>query len=228
MKQYNIEDQLQRKLKERTITPSAEAWNRIAYNRLQQKKKKNRMAWYWSAAAIVIISLGGLLLTVLSNNDAIVIPQQKVVVQPIQPSIIEPAPENIMHQEFKREIILQDKKTNLNTTVAIEKQTSIRQEIKPLNIKSDSEIVKANEVALAINELVLLKGSVTNDEVDSLLHKAQKEIAMERLKNKTLPTNDTALLNEAEKEMEHSFRDKTLKIFNLKFKTIKIAIKEKH
>ncbi|RWW98815.1 hypothetical protein [Flavobacterium cerinum] len=228
MKQYNIEEQLQRKLKERTITPSAEAWNRIAYNRQQQKKKKKRLTWYWTAAAIVIISLGGLLFVVLSNNDTIIIPQQTVVEQPSQPSVIEPAPESIMHQEFKREIILQDKKTNLNTTVAIEKQTSIRQEIKPLNIKPDSETVKANEVALAINELVLLKGSVTNDEVDSLLHKAQKEIAMERLKNKNLPTNDIALLNEAEKEMENSFRDKTLKIFNLKFKTIKIAIKEKH
>jgi len=226
MKQYNIEEQLQRKLKDRAIAPSAEAWGRIAYNRQQQKKKKKYTGWYRAAAAIVIISLGGLL-TTLNDSTTIIMPQQKVVDQKTKPEFIEPAPENTLQQEVKNEVVLQDTKTVISPTSGTENAAPAREEVKTINTVSNAEIVKANEVAIAIHELALAKdGRVTDNEVDSLLHKAQREIAIERLKNKNLPTDDTALLNEAEKEMENSFRDKTLSIFKLKFKTIKIAFKD--
>jgi hypothetical protein len=227
MKQYNIEEQLQRKLKDRAIAPSAEAWGRIAYNRQQQKKKKRYTGWYRAVAAALIISLGGLLLAALSNSTTVEMPQQTVTDQKTKPEVIEPAPENTLQQEVKNEVVLQDTKTVISPTAGTENAAPARQEVKMINTVSNAEIVKANEVAIAIHELALAKdGRVTDNEVDSLLHKAQREIAIERLKNKNLPTDDTALLNEAEKEMENSFRDKTLSIFKLKFKTIKIAFKD--
>lgn len=227
MKQYNIEEQLQRKLKEREITPSAEAWGRIAYNRQQQKKKKSLLGWYWAVAAILIISLGGLLATALKNSDTIEIRQQKVVEQQAKPKVTAPQPENILQQEIRNEIVLQHKKTEINRTAQPEIAPPPRPKLEPVNTLPDAEIAKANEVALALHQLAVANGTVSENEVDSLLHKAQREIAMERLQNKKRPTDDTALLNEVEKEMENSFRDKTLNIFKLKFKTIKIAFKDK-
>jgi len=227
MKQYNIEDQLQRKLKERTITPSAEAWDRISYNRHQQKKKKKHTVWYWTVAAVAVISLSGILLILLNDSNTIITPEQKVVEKQTKPTGIEVIPEKIIQKELKNEIVFQNEKSNINTTSVIEHILIVRQEVKPINMFPNSEIVKANEVAIAIHEIAMIKGKVTDQEVDSLLHKAQREIAIDRLKNKKLPTDDTALLNETEKEMENSFREKTFSIFKLQFKTIKIALKDK-
>ena len=227
MKQYNIEDQLQRKLKERTITPSAEAWDRISYNRHQQKKKKKHTVWYWTVAAVAVISLSGILLILLNDSNTIITPEQKVVEKQTKPTGIKVIPEKIIQKELKNEIVFQNEKSNINTTSVIEHILTVRQEVKPINMFPNSEIVKANEVAIAIHEIAMIKGKVTDQEVDSLLHKAQREIAIDRLKNKNLPTDDTALLNETEKEMENSFREKTFSIFKLQFKTIKIALKDK-
>jgi hypothetical protein len=55
---------------------------------------------------------------------------------------------------------------------------------------------------------------------------AQKQIALERLKSNPNTTDQTALLKEAETEVDVSFREKALNIFKHKFKTIRIAIKD--
>ena len=193
----------------------------------EQKKKKKHTVWYWTVAAVAVISLSGILLILLNDSNTIITPEQKVVEKQTKPTGIKVIPEKIIQKELKNEIVFQNEKSNINTTSVIEHILTVRQEVKPINMFPNSEIVKANEVAIAIHEIAMIKGKVTDQEVDSLLHKAQREIAIDRLKNKNLPTDDTALLNETEKEMENSFREKTFSIFKLQFKTIKIALKDK-
>jgi hypothetical protein len=227
MKHYNIEDQLQRKLRERSITPSAEAWERIAFNRQQQKKKRKAPFWYWVAAALVI-SMGGLVFFFATNTTMPVQPQ--VVIEEAKPVKADAAPEVMEEAIQETEIVSHEVKRPGTELPHAEKSAvitaTVHEKVSPIAALPDPEIVKANEVAIAIHHIAEVKGEVTEHELDSLLKNAQRQIAMEKLKSNNQPTNDTALLNEAEKEMESSFRDKTLSIFKRRFKTIKIALKD--
>lgn len=231
MKQYNLEDQLERKLNERVITPSADAWERIAFNRQQKKRKKDPL-WYWVPVAAVLCI--GLFITLLSHDNDVVVPKETIVIK-----------EN--HQKTKPEIKTQN---NINTipteivSVTTDKPKKIISSPTHTELpKADSEIAvatekfsqesvadfedqKANEVVAAISQIIEKNGPVTNDEIDSLLLKAQREIAMEKLKAGKSSIDETALLKEAESEVEKSFRDKVYNLFSHKIKTIKVAIKQ--
>ncbi|KGO92207.1 hypothetical protein [Flavobacterium subsaxonicum] len=231
MEHYNLEDQLQRKLKERSIAPSADAWERVAYNRqLTKKKNKKQPLWYW-AAACLIIAFGIGLFAVLQNNAATTQQPIQVVVttaQPVEPAIIAPAPaadtfvapasvalttQRVQHQ---KNTIQAPVSLPLDSVAVVNKATLLPQ----------IELQKATEVAYALNRISQQNGQVTQNELDSLLLSAQKQIALERLKNTSEPASETALLKEAETEVDMSFREKALNIFKYKFKTIRIAIKD--
>ena len=229
MEKYNIDEHLHRKFSERTIAPSANAWERIAHNRKMQQQQKRKLLIYKIAAAIVI-SLG-LLGLFVNNNPDTTIPKENKMVQgktkTIAPDIKE-QPQTVIAVEEQIFIELKDMKRNS----VVQKNS----ELKPIDSISEqdkssalqqSELKKADEVARSIADLADKKGVVTQNEVDALLLNAQKELAMERLKSNSVPTSDTALLKEAETQVEESFREKTLNIFKHKFRTIKIALSDK-
>ena len=226
MKKYNIDEQLHNKLGGRTITPSANAWERIAYNRkVQQQKKRRYMAYRIAAVVIVSLGLFGLFITNTATT-----PQQIQVVQGTSVKATTPqiVPQPIITPVVQRVATL-PKVQQASAKQQITKQVvvdSITRQQAGIALQQQLELQKANEVAYSINQLAQKKGSVTEDEIDSMLVSAQRQIALESLKNKNLPTSDTALLKEAETAVEHSFREKTLNIFKHKFRTIKIALSD--
>jgi len=228
MEKYNIDEQLHRKFSQRTIAPSPNAWERIAYNRKLQQKRKRKLLLY-KIAAVVVISLG--LFGLFINNNTGTTPQENKVVQQtkITVPVIEKQAKVITATVHKQAVVAlspaqqapvahNNSKPVLVDSIAKQHMGIALQQL---------ELQKANEVAYSINQLALQKGQVTEDEVEALLLNAQKEIAMEGLKNKSLPASDTALLKEAETQVENNFREKTLGIFKHKFRTIKIALSDK-
>lgn len=227
MEKYNIDEQLQRKFGERIITPSPNAWERIAYNRKQQQKRKRKLLLY-KIAAVIVISLG--LFGLFINNKTGTMPQEKVVQgTKITVPVFEKQAKVITATVRKQAVVALPPAQqapvahNKSKPVLVDSITKQHMGIALQQL----ELQKANEVAYSINHLAQQKGSVTEDDVEALLLNAQKEIAMEGLKNKSLPANDTALLKEAEIQVENNFREKTLGIFKHKFRTIKIALSDK-
>jgi hypothetical protein len=228
MEKYNIDEQLHRKLSGRTIAPSATAWERIAHNRKLQQQQKRKLLIY-KIAAIIVISLG-LLGLFINNNPDTTIPQENKMVQgaPVKNS----APVFKEHQatiatENKEAVVT---RSPMQQAPLAYKHTATADSISKQDIEvalEQSELQKANQVAQSIADLADKKGVVSQSEVDALLLNAQKELAMERLKSNSVPTSDTALLKEAETQVEETFREKTLDIFKHKFRTIKIALSDK-
>ncbi|TRW22355.1 hypothetical protein FMM05_17775 [Flavobacterium zepuense] len=230
MDKLNIEEQLQRKFKDRAITPSPDAWTRVAYNR-QNNKKKNRKNILWYCAAACFILTAGIVMFILMQNNVADKPQQLQVVtapesvlapEPVAAPVITPAdtfaaPTSVAITAHKNN---PDEATRQPITASVKDTLTAVAVNTPL---PQLELLKANEIAYTLTQMSQKNGQVTQQEVDSLLLSAQKEIALERLKNTNKPTSNTALLNEAETEVNTTFREKALNIFKHKFKTIRIA-----
>lgn len=223
MKKYNLDQQLAQKFNERNITPSADAWERIAYKRQQKQAKKNKKPLWYTVAAILIIALGTF--PVLFKKEEK--PQIQVVEQNRNEKHIDELEKEQPFQMTEEAISSVHKPETITIYRPIlQKNQHIDNPVEIEPVFTEPELQKANEVATAIVEIVEKKGNITGDEIDALLHNAQKELAIERLQNSNSRTDETALLKEAETEVDNSFREKTLGIAKLKYSTIKIAFKQ--
>jgi hypothetical protein len=227
MKQYNsIEDQLAQKLKERTIAPSGNAWERVAYNRKAKKKQSRRGLWYGVAASVVVAA--GLLGLLFNDPDAAgTQPAVKVVVQQQEPpqEASGPAAGSENQQPVSVAAATVYKRGTAPDSNGREAVSALSlNSPNPVAAVTETELQKINEVAAIITTMSEKGGRVTSAEIDSLLLSAQRDIAMGR-SGTIQRTDDMALLKEAETEVDKSFREKALSIFKHKFKTIKVAIK---
>ena len=230
MDQDNLEQQLQRKFKERAIAPSPDAWNRVAYNRQNNKKKSRKNILWYSAAACFILTAGIIMFTLMRGNAVNQPEQIKVVTvpQPVPARQHEPANSATPADTFvaPASVAIVTEETNPETAIQKPVIAPVKDSITALAYATPLpklELQKANEIAYTLTRMSQKNGQVTQQEVDSLLFSAQKEIALERLKNSKQPTSETALLNDAETEVNTTFREKALNIFKHKFKTIRIA-----
>lgn len=222
MKKYNLDQQLAHKFNERNIPPSSDAWERIAYKRQQKQAKNNKKQLWYTVAAMLVIALGAFPLLFKEEK-----PQIQVVEQARNKKDIDKLEkEQPFHMTEEAISAIHKPETIIIYRPILQKNQQIDKptEIEP--VFTEPELQKANEVATAIVEIAEEKGNITGDEIDALLHNAQKELAIERLQNSKSRTDDTALLKEAETEVDNSFREKTLGIAKLKYSTIKIAFKQ--
>jgi len=227
MELYDFENQLQRKLKERSITPSPNAWERVAYNRKIKKQKRSQF-WYWIAAAS-ITGIG--IFFFISQNNSKSEHIQVVVNKTAVPKAIESPVQTkdsssypiVVSPEITQQ--LQPVPTYKNIDLQIEDSLNKREIVA---ILPDPETKLAEKTADALAELVQKGKPVNENDVDALLAAAQKEIAMEKQKDNNQNTSTAALLSEAEEKSNKSFKDKVIDVFQKKFKTIKIAFKERH
>lgn len=233
MKEYNLEDQLKAKLNKREIAPSAHAWERIAHNRQQAKPKKRFALWY-VAASVLFFMAGGYAVFMYLNTAAAITTVPGVVYtvkgqeasDPVK--IITPQPKETVVQNSPEEALYSLsplKSTNLDNEKAIAVQhaqvyavEAIRQDV------GISSAVMAQEKTI-VSTKMLSSNDVYEAEAAMLLQQSAKEIAMDR--QKAAPTNDTALLKEVETEMNDYYRDKAMRFFALKHKTIRFAVRDK-
>ncbi|WP_417354096.1 hypothetical protein [Flavobacterium sp.] len=230
MKDRNLEQQLADKLGNRSITPSAKAWERIAHNRQQGKtqKKKKRVFVYYRAAAVFFLLASGYIF-IMQNKTDIIITEPQVVgsdevtapVLPLEEPVVTKSVE-IKHPEVVAYKELEIKKQSYKVVTEKQEVVSV----------ADSEALiegKQPEFNLhvePIEELVAIdEAEFYEQETDMLLKEAVKDVAAN--KNLSNTTNDTALLKEVEAEMDEYYREKAMSIFSLKHKTIRIAVKDK-
>lgn len=224
----NLEQQLADKLGNRSIAPSEQAWDRIAHNREQgkNKKKKKRTVVYYYAASVVLFMLFAGYFFVSNNSNTIAEPQMvnSDKTEATDKNMPVAVPETKLLPKQNEKIIVFQKsehKTNLPGAYKEEAVAAPAFYKKPEVYENLPEI----SVASLPDIKVFSKDEIYKQEVDYLLKNAIKEVAAD--KQFKASTNDTALLKEVEAEMDDYYRQKTMKIFSLQNKTIRIAVKDK-
>ncbi|MDI1255418.1 MAG: hypothetical protein PSV16_04895 [Flavobacterium sp.] len=219
MEHYNFEEQLERKLNTRSITPSENAWERIAYNRKLQKRNRRKAFAYWIAAAVVIV-LGTF--SILLQQKTTVIENRVVLKEiPMVPKALPQMDKSSEMEVVATEAVAKSHPFEKHQNIAIPEEVPVG----VTQIVSDLETKKIEEVVTTLAEMTQSGAPISKNEIDALLEKAQNNIAIERAANKNQPlTSSDNLLDDAEKEVDKTFKEKVFDLFHHKFRTVKIAL----
>jgi hypothetical protein len=227
MEEYNFESELQRKLNERVIAPSENAWDRVNLNR--KKKKKSRMpGWYW-LAAILVIGLGFYLSQIQPGGEVAndVVSSEKKSPGPAAPQIRiavnlpAPVASTAAREKFSCPSEIMVKHIAIDTPKEIIPEINVAQA--PIK---DLEGQKANEILADLEKLQQSGAEITEKMLDDLIRQSQMEIAAERLAAIGPKTDPTILLADVERDMDRSFKERVFDLLRGKGGKIKIAFRE--
>lgn len=252
MEPHKFEEDIKDKLEKRTIRPSADAWNQLE-SRLDispNQHKNKPFIWLGIAASVV-----GVFLVVsqffnenhIESNTPSVVATPEVVKQD-KPNqvVVETANETKDNKisekpdsELKGNPIAvkpvikvapkeQQEIASANNEVLKSDINSEANNIKPIELNQKAlsfEDQKIQDVVAQVQSLKDKNITVTNEEVESLLQQAQKEIRQRQMYDENLGVVDARLLLEdVEADLEKSFRDKAFEALKANFNFIKTAV----
>ena len=122
------------------------------------------------------------------------------------------------------------------STVIIKKEaiatTNTNLEKKPFEAVGEKDLfinTKVNDVVAAVREIEASNTTATIEEIDALLLKAQRDIATNRiLASSSKKIDPTSLLQDVEREMERSFRDKVFEALGEGYNKVRTAVAERN
>ncbi|NDV15475.1 hypothetical protein GO009_05495 [Muricauda sp. TY007] len=237
-----LEKHIKEKLKERTIAPSANAWDKIA---LQVKepspRKKNTWFPYAIAASVVGIVFVSIFFFAKDNPEA----EQIQVVETDTKTAKEIEPEHKVVKEFVQEEQTEVVETGLESVTpekteefspkeSISKAAVAEQEVKqPLQdeviINSNKLIAqKVGEVVAQVELMETAQRDVSDAEVDSLLRAAQRQILTDKLFSESGSVDAMSLLAEVEDELDESFRDQIFDALKSGYLKLRTAVADRN
>jgi hypothetical protein len=223
MKDNNLENQLRDKLGSRSITPSANAWERLSHNRQQPKKGNKKSVIYYVAASIVFLLVGGyaFLMNTHTEADTVTPVIVNTVDKPTAPAkkavVPQPTEAVALHALPVKEDIVKQTGVSASGTRAI---LPVLETATPnVSVHSAGEVAVAKTI---ISQKNISKHDIYEAEANRLLERSLNDIALQR--QVSAPTDDSSLLKEVETEMDDYYRSKAMKIFALKHKTIRFAV----
>jgi predicted CopG family antitoxin len=223
MEQNKLEKEFRKKLNQREITPTENAWDRLdaMLTVAEQKKPKRNYGWIYMAASIIGFAfLGTFFLnqsnqnTTIESNEVVIKNNQKA--EPIQKDIlkvpsISKAESTVVISEVK------EAKENARDTNAIIKNQVAE------NSPSDNliPILEKKEIN---QEIIQIAAANTSDlNVDKILAAVQT-ISKEGNSKTKIKVNPNMLLTQVDGELELSFREKVINKVNKNYQTVKVAL----
>lgn len=208
----NFEQHAKEKFSNREITPSAQAWSRLAAMLSEQEKPKKNFNWWYVAASFAGLLLTGTLFFKQPKVINIKTPLQQVVIQSTKNNdsvVIEPSANTQNKKLVESPIVLvahvsnNSNSTNKNTI----QEVSINNQINTINniVSSTVENNVANQVVATVSENVQV--------LPIGLHK-----------NPKVQVDPASLLAQVDEELELSFREKVIVKVNKKYQTVKSAL----
>lgn len=231
MEPNKLENDFRNKLSQREIQPSEKAWDRLdAMLSVNEKKKPNRTWMYVAASFLGFLLIGSLFFNQsktgnIENSKTVVLENKETKPNEIIKKPLEIKQEAVAfaknyHQEKEPHQAQQIIKNEPVKSQVVEK--SVAQEI----VFHD---LKAQEVAQQIIDLEKSGKSVSEEEINNLLEKAKQDIASQRLFNKMAKKVDaTALLLDAEKGLDNSFKQRVFDLLKEGYKETKTFIAERN
>lgn len=223
MQTTNFDNNIKKRLEERTLEPSTKSWEQLR-SKLDKKDKANTPMYWWLTIAASFLG-GILLMTVFFNSeetasDSIVTqdtingspentfnplvnanPNDKVTVEEtISPPIVETQGKKTTQQPNTNLSIAQQKTAEQLEEASEEKTPSFAQQ------ESQEEKV-INEIIANLNPEV----GVSDEEIDALLNEAFAKISKENFQSNPVITSSD-LLEDVEVQIEESFRERIFEI----------------
>lgn len=241
MAAYNLEDNIREKLENRKIQPAAESWKKLQAQLDSQQPAKKSYLWYYVAASLVSF----LIISSVFWNDANTVKEKVVDVEVKNKNILPKSNKDAFYINSSKDAIASEEKkpkqNDKNEQVAdvqpsagekvnIVKQELVTSEVN-LNPKSSLDVnayfqQKVDEVVASVTALQKTNNEVSEEEIENLLLRAERQIIYKDPINASQP-DAMALLEEVEWELEKSFRDKVFDALGDGFKKIRTAISQK-
>ena len=244
------EDNIKETLEKRTIKPSDTSWNALADRLGKTDKKKGKVMYLWMGVAASVVAII-FTITLFFNNNSTEIQKPVLVDREEKVDDLKIPMEKLPAQEY-----LVKTQQDLESLELFQENTSKRKPLKEQNIetpmqenlilvenkKEESlqslEIIpqreiledqKVSEIVAQIQDLKSKGQTVTETDIDALLHQAQKEIAYQSILQKGHATVDAnALLQDVESDLQQSFRNKIFEALRNSYETLKTAVAERH
>lgn len=255
MAPIKFEESIKEKLDKRRLQPSKKAWDKLSSRLDAQEEKKNNKPYWWLGIAASIVGILFIVSQFL-NNDNLVDDEHKVVTTPkvkiqvennkivdeeikmndfVAPNELEKLKVKESQIEMKTETII--KKNSLKESVAVNSEEKIN--LPEKDIKANSmevlkeemsfEDQKVNDVIAQVQTLKEENKVVTDEDIDRLLHNAQKEIRLNKIVNKTTGVVDAnMLLQDVEADLEESFRSKVFEAIKSSYNSVKTAVAQRN
>lgn len=218
MEQNKIENQIKKKLNDRTIQPSAASWDRLdaMLNSTENEKAKPNYNWLAIAAAVVVFFGLGFLYTTTSTfttqmDDSIAVAS----VVEIKNDSVTATPIATIAVNKQSPILTQNESNKINTKTIISEEKSSQE------LESIQKIV-AHEIATPTTTYKYMSPEALLNEIET----GQKTTNPNRntvSKNK-IKINAAALLTGVEKELDSVYRETTLDKLNKNYNRIKSVI----
>lgn len=247
MAPIKFEEHIKNKLDERTLKPSANAWDKLSDRLDENQKKDNSKPYWWLGIAASII---GVIFVVsqLTNNK---IEQEITPTVVINPEVEKDTVETqVVNATKDAKVILEKNKivsTNIrkskNSNTKLNQTETVVENIEVvLNTQNQEKFTtiatigenkesltfeekKIQEVVAQVRELKENKSDVSDIEIETLLAQAQKEIALEKLYNENTGIVDAnILLQDVEADLEESFRTRVFEALKESYKSVKTAV----
>ena len=218
MEQNKIENQIKKKLNNRTIQPSAASWDRLdaMLNSKENEKAKPNYNWLAIAAAVVVFFGLGFLYTTTSTfttqmDDSIAVAS----VVEIKNDSVTATPIATIAVNKQSPILTQNESNKINTKTIISEEKSSQE------LESIQKIV-AHEIATPPTTYKYMSPEALLNEIET----GQKTTNPNRntiSKNK-IKINAASLLTGVEKELDSVYRETTLDKLNKNYNRIKSVI----
>lgn len=251
MAQQKWDDNMKEKLETREIKPSENSWDVLA-DRLEAAEKRKSKALFWRLG-IAASMVGILFTTVLFFNGrsgevqqpAIVDMQEQVEEQSIpmdrlpQQKQLAETEESVESNEplVKNAPKTEPLKTQQSLAVRVDQNLNVAKNegntsLEPLRRIPQTETLedqKVMEIVAQIQDLKKNGQTVTDADIDALLHKAQRELAHQTIIKQSIRTVDAnALLQDVETDLQHSFRNKIFEALKDSYETVITAVAERN
>ena len=240
-----LEKRIKEKLEQRELTPSSGAWERVVEELGDEKKSTSKTSGLFIAAAISALLLT-LSLLFFNTNKAKGVEQYPLVNKEHSP--IESVQQNTQLVEsnnaiskqkdtslsnslnvenlIEKEIVSQSHQDLENVLVIEETETFTTISMGPDKEVASNKLIedKLQEVLALVNAMENDSITVTDQEIDSLLMQAQKELLTDKLLKTNTEVDALSLLNEVELELFEDDRDQLFDTLKDSFFKLRTAV----
>ncbi|MEC3965454.1 hypothetical protein [Flagellimonas halotolerans] len=237
-----LEKHIKEKLEERTIAPSANAWEKIASQvKEPSPRKKNTWFPYAIAASVVGIVLVSIFFFAKDNpkvehiqivetdtkTEIEIEPKDKVVkelVQEEQTEVVETGLESVTPKKKEK---FSPKESISNAVVA---EQEVKQPLRDEVIINSNKLIaqKVEQVVAQVKLMETAQRDVSDAEVDSLLRAAQRQILTDKLFSESGSVDAMSLLAEVEDELDESFRDQIFDALKSGYLKLRTAVADRN
>lgn len=254
MAPIKFDDNIKNKLEKRTIEPSDNAWNKLSDKLDTQENQSNKKIIWWLGIAASLVGVFLVSTLFFNKNEEDLLPTlvenpiEEVLINKKEPQNNNLVVENELAPQIEDHIIQGKVNTDLVKQEVFRKTVTKRKEIYTSsseaianNVREDSAVKnedlihsnaiinEENKQEIVVQVINLDKELVTDQEIESLLERAQKEIALNRFNEESPKVVDAnSLLQNVETDLELSFRDKMFNTIIYSYEAVKTAVVERN